>query len=32
MRRWELFFGIAFLMCCQGCSDLVRKVRKCCFL
>jgi len=32
MRRWELVFGVVFLLACDGCASLVRKIRKFCFL
>jgi hypothetical protein len=32
MRRWEIVVGIVFLLAAEGCSSLVRKIRKACFL
>jgi hypothetical protein len=32
MKRWEILFGVLFLLAAAGCSSLARKIRKACFL
>jgi len=32
MRRWEILLGVAMLLMTTGCSALVRRIRKSCFL
>jgi len=32
MRKWEILVGLVFLLVAEGCSSLVRKIRKTCFL
>ena len=32
MKRWEIVFGVLFLLAVEGCSSLARKLRKACFL
>jgi hypothetical protein len=32
MRKWEIFLGIVVLLAAEGCSSLVRKLRKYSFL
>jgi hypothetical protein len=32
MKRFEVLFGVLFLLACQGCSTMARRLRKFCFL
>ena len=32
MRRWEIVFGVVFLLVAEGCASLAKKIRKACSL
>jgi hypothetical protein len=32
MKRWEVLLGILFLLACEGCASLARRIRRACFL
>ncbi len=32
MKRFEVLFGVLFLLACEGCASMARRLRKCCFL
>jgi hypothetical protein len=32
MKRWEIAFGVLFLLAAQGFVSMARKIRKACFL
>jgi hypothetical protein len=32
MKRFEVLFGVLFLLACQGCASMARRLRKACFL
>jgi hypothetical protein len=32
MKRWEVLFGVLFLLACESFADMARKIRRACFL
>ena len=32
MRKWEVAIGVLFLMACEGCASMARRLRKYSFL
>lgn len=32
MRKFEVVFGVLFLLACEGCATMARRLRKSCFL
>jgi len=32
VKKWEVVFGVLFLLVCESCASLARKIRRACFL
>jgi hypothetical protein len=32
MKKWEVAFGVLFLLACDCCTSMARRLRKSCFL